>query len=186
MVIANENELIGRNGFGIPRAELQKHGERIITGGSGLTLHLIVHPQEILISASDGLGLHAFLYDYNTIGLSLHTKGYENDPKRRHPDLFAKEFIGEAIACLCKYNAHIRRVKGVWQKYNLQESDNARQFLALLPELEKTMSQKEAEEEAAKRTWTGGVVRALGYTRVEHVSIGENRIIADFVMPSKK
>jgi len=95
----------------------------------------------------------------------------------RHPDLYAKKFIGVALAYFDARGIKIDSIMGRWEK----GGDNYNQYRAALAGIkDPNSSQKVA---AAKETWSGKTFMAYGFTDVHNWSDSWDRIDFRFQKP---
>lgn len=106
--------------------------------------------------------------------LNLNTKGYKDDPELRHPDMYAGEFVGNALRILKRRGIVPCTFQGVWSNISGYR-DNYHQFHRAY---DKT---KDNRAEAARETWSGRTLgRFFPHIRNANVSIEPAQILATF------
>ncbi len=166
-----KNELIGKNGNGVP-AEIfsrPQFGGRI-TGGSGSPLYCFVG--DGTISIEPGIE-HSPYYFYaavsqGIIGFAIFTKILRDGKIERHPDLFAAQLVGKTLEYFREQHGHeIHTIRDVWKRPSREDilSDNYRSFAAAAGNLH--TAPIPVLLEAIKQTPSYRIYQPLGYSYIE-------------------
>jgi len=115
----------------------------------------VVDPTLHLTANADSVG--------GVLTLNLNTKGYGGDPKSRHPDMYAGNFVGNVLRILRRREIVPHTFEGVWSNIN-GYNDNYRQFYEVYDR------KKDNRVDAARATWSG---RTLGryFPRINNTSV---------------
>jgi hypothetical protein len=168
--------------FGIPFEKIdqfykEKRKKGKILSGSGRTLVCEIYKNSFGICDSkfQERTMSALVND-GVVTFDLRTKKSDRDmrqkfPWERHPDMFAKKFVGMALQYFGDKGIEINTCRGSWGSF----SDNLR---AYNHELKKSGD----KVKAAKSTWSGQAFIEYGFTQIEEKDIEENEyyIQADF------
>lgn len=137
----------------------------------------------VVISVNDDLipelGLKATASEiYGDFSLALHTKGFGRYPNEKHPDFHARLFVEDALTIFGKrWNIFPTHFIGDWDSSTSRSlpSDNYVQF-------NESLKQTKDCAQAAKNTWSGGVVGSLGFNDIkpQDVRIESRRVIPIF------
>lgn len=150
---------------GIPWPEILRRLEEgniddEIKGNSGLALRYRISRfelsgvpyQQIFIEDAENIKFHlGATVDLSSMGLKyqLRTRGFQSDPQQRHPDMYARKFIGDALRIYQeRWGIIPTHFTGEWE-YGL--SDNLETFY-------NNFKKTHDPVEAAKKTWTGIVM----------------------------
>lgn len=119
-------------------------------------------------------GLAADMSTDGYMTLSLRTQIGDEKSRVRHPDMFAKQFVGFAIHNFERRGIVMNGIYGKWNK----DSDNYKSFYE-----EYDIAKDKVQ--AAKNTWTSDVVGFYGFTEIkeENIHIDDTSITALFKMP---
>lgn len=136
----------------------------VIEGGSGRRLNYRLSPAEIIIEdrEADFFLKAKFDVEARTLSFDLLTKKKGFVRTKRHPDMFAAEFVAFAHQYFTR--THKGRPPLHYRTFWLPGTDNYRQWL------EARRSGLEGEE-AARQTWTGRQAARLGFNIVSEVKI---------------
>lgn len=117
-----------------------------------------------------------------TLVVTVKTRGYEGDPDKKHPDLFASQLVKKSLQFFELKGHSIAKWKDIWSKSG-DLSDNWDQFEAYL-QSHRVAGQEITQQQlrdAAQHTWTGHLAQELGFSQVESLDyrpeIGEVVVI---------
>jgi len=162
---------------GIPLDDLEISFEGDVCGGSGKQLFCLIDSDTIVIfdKAAFKLTLSA-----NVISeiLFVGVRSRDKETGERHPDLFAKKFIGWAVAYFENQGHLINRFMGNWTRGEGKYSST--NFDAYQAGRKSGMN----PAEAAMSTWTGKTVAELGFTEVVGLKEGIDYVTLHFKRPN--
>ena len=157
--------------------------EGIIHGKSGLPLRYVVSglnefPPLTFSVREPGSGLHLKAVTTPACGffsLSMRTRGFNGCPEKRHPDMYAAQFVGHTLELVKdKQGVELDTYQALWHNIPLM-ADNYHGFF---DGYRKTGDMTYAAEQG---TWTGRVITALGFSVLESsIRVDDHRVIAYF------
>jgi hypothetical protein len=164
---------------GIPFAGLPVGEIGRIVSGSGRDITFLAEPGNIWVKDENAKAfrLSANLNNKGFLVLNLKTRISRRFSERVHPDFYAANFIGFALANFERLGQQVPAIEGVW----IPGSVNYAQF-------QKAYAATRSTVLAAQATWTGRRAIQHGFTQVREASIqlkrnGLSQITAIFEKP---
>lgn len=164
--------------------EKEKKPSGRVNGDSGLSLAYEVMEEglKLRFSVRDAydpiiyLKARAHLRDGN-FGLNLRTRGYHDNPNLRHPDMHAREFVGDSLRIFReRYNFIPTHFIGKWFD-RLNHRDNFDTFM-------RHLKNGTGVVVAAKQTWTAKALEIHNFTDIQkkdiNIDVKEGLVTATF------
>lgn len=176
-----KERIIGGPTGGIPESAISTMGNSIIPGLSGETkIHRIVSPDVFYFADATvhGFGFQAWVTD-GYLYTEARTRGWQNDPNRRHPDIYTRLLTQAAKK---HYLDQGKEIKGyaVYLDGKGTLTDVYNQYVTSLKSQADPAS-NEAKIAAVTHTRSSITAASLGFTRVHEVQIDqENKTVEIF------
>lgn len=145
---------------GIDSWVLQALGSNTFHTKSGIEMAYRNSPDCICVYALDESvhQLEVTVHD-GYLSFDVFTKGYNGDPEARHPDLFAKDFIQQALTIFRQRGFEVRGLHSNWLNFSQHASEDIARYDA-------HVKAGWSQHDAALQTWCGQLAQRLGFTRV--------------------
>lgn len=149
---------------GIDAWVLEALGNNTFQTRSGIEMAYRNDPDRICVYALDD-SIHQLEVTVQDgyLSFDVFTKGYNGNPEARHPDLYAKDFIKQALAIFRQRGFEVRGLQSDWLNFSQYASEDIVRYEAHL----KTGW---SQPDAALQTWCGQLAQQLGFTRVTELT----------------
>lgn len=147
--------------YGIPFNNIEMNRHESIRGGSGRRLSVLITKSAIDVEDEQDTWFYLRATVRNKI-LDMELKTRKSSTQETHPDFFAGKFVDFAMKHFNNNRVNIRFFEAIWFKDSENESTNYEQFLEYF-------SLIGDEKEAARRTWTGQLIKSYGFSEVRSV-----------------
>lgn len=147
--------------YGIPFVDIEMDRHNSIRGGSGRKLSVLITKTgiDIVDEQDDWFNLGAWVTN-RILHMQLYTR--KSSMQETHPDFFAGKFVDFAVKHFKRNGVYIRFFEAIWFKDSENESTNYDQFMLHLNLIGD-------EKEAARRTWTGNLIKSYGFNDVRSI-----------------
>lgn len=173
--MARSELIIGSAKGGIPNSVFKPGFKGEFKAMSGRKMEATITRERIDINDMNqpAFDFHAFIIygSIDTIGISVESRGWNDKPQERHPDIYAAMLVRRSLSFFKEQGFTVTRFRAYWRKSIPErgiESDNFDQYQAYVDALGREPTEEE-KHEAARQTWAGKLAHDLGFTKVELV-----------------
>lgn len=148
--------------YGIPFNNIEMNVHRLIRGGSGRRLSVLITKSGIDVEDEQDpwFYLRATVRK-KTLYMELYTR--KSSAQETHPDFFAGKFVDFAMKYFNNNRVNIRFFQAMWFRDSENEATNYDQFM-------QHFNLTRDEKEAVRRTWTAQMIKSYGFDAIISVA----------------